>query len=297
MTTQEPPAPNADWLMVRRNAVNVICLTAAGLCALVALGALSLVLGYLVLNGFKALHLSTLVLGQMPQGEPGGGLRDGIVGTLMLLAVAAVIGIPFGILGGVFQIESKGKFAWTVRFFTDVLNSIPSIVIGLFVYTLVVLPIAAAHPGDGYSALAGGIALGVIMVPTVMRTTEEILRLVPSSLREASLGLGATQWRTMFSVILPAARTGILTGVMLAMARVAGETAPLLFTAFGSNMFSVKLDKPIDALPIDIYNDATSPYNYLHAQALAGAIILISMILLMSLITRYALGNKVLEQK
>ncbi len=230
-------------------------------------------------------------------GTPGGGLRNGIVGTLVLLGIASVIGVPLGILGGMYQIESRGRFAWTVRFFTDVLNSIPSIVIGVFVYVIVVLPTAMLHPGQGFSAMAGGIALGIIMIPTIMRTTEEILRLVPTALRDASLGLGATRWRTMWSVTLPSARSGVITGVMLALARIAGETAPLLFTAFGNVFFNVHLSHPIDALPLDIFYDATSPYDYLHTQAQAGAILLILLILILSLTVRFALRSQISEEK
>ena len=228
-------------------------------------------------------------------GVPGGGLRNGIVGTLVLLGVASTIGIPLGILGGVYQIESQGRFAWWVRFLTDVLNSIPSIVIGIFAYIVVVLPTARFHPGQGFSAFAGGIALGILMIPTVMRTTEEILRLVPVSLRDASLALGGTRWRTTWSVILPAARAGIITGIMLALARVAGETAPLLFTAFGNTFFNLRLSRPIDAIPLDIFYDATSPYDYLHHQAQAGAIILVSLILVLSLETRFVTRNRFSE--
>lgn len=280
-----------------RHGVNVLMTGLTTLAAVVSAGALFLVLWYLVSHGIHALSFHMLVSGPTPMGTPGGGVRNGIVGTLVLLGIASSIGIPLGILGGVYQIESHGRFAWLVRFFTDVLNSIPSIVIGVFIYVIVVLPTAHLHPGQGFSALAGGIALGVIMIPTVMRTTEEILHLVPISLREASLGLGATRWRTMWSVVLPAARGGVITGIMLALARIAGETAPLLFTAFGNVDFNIHLNRPIDALPLDIFYDATSPYDYLHQQAEAGAIILILLILILSVTVRFALRSKVLEEK
>ena len=184
-----------------------------------------------------------------------------------------------------------------MRFFTDVLNSIPSIVIGLFVYVVVVVPTAQLHPGQAYSAFAGSIALGIIMIPTVMRTTEEILSLVPTALMEASLALGATRFRTMWSIVLPAARGGIITGVMLAMARIAGESAPLLFTSFGNNLFNLNPNKATAALPLSIYFGAISSYDYLHNQAEAGAIILILIIFTMSLLTRFALRNKALQGK
>jgi phosphate transport system permease protein len=257
----------------------------------IAIGALLLVLGYLLWKGFGALSVHVLTRGPVPEGDIGGGLRNGIIGTLIMLGIASVIGIPIGVLGGIYQIEAKGQFAWIVRFFTDVLNGIPSVVIGVFIYIVVVLP------EHHFSALAGGLALGILMIPTVMRTTEEILRLVPISLREASLGLGATRWRTMVSVILPAAQSGIITGIMLALARIAGETAPLLYTAFGNNQYNTKLDKPVDALPLNIFNYATSPYASDNKLALAGAIILISLIFILSLLTRLTTGRTFTEEK
>lgn len=275
-----------------RRMVNRVMLGLSTMAAAAALGALVLVLVYLFVQGFHYLNLRILTQGPTPMGVPGGGLRNGIIGTLVLLGVASVIGIPLGVMGGVYQIESHGRFAWWVRFLTDVLNSIPSIVIGIFAYIVVVLPTARLHPGEGFSAFAGGVALGILMIPTVMRTTEEILRLVPISLRDASLALGATRWRTTWSIVLPSARAGIITGVMLALSRVAGETAPLLFTAFGNTFFNVRLSRPIDAVPLNIFYDATSPYDYLHHQAQAGAIVLVVLILLLSLVTRFVTRSK-----
>jgi phosphate transport system permease protein len=260
--------------------------------AIIACAALLSVLVYIVINGIGSISLSTFIEGPVPQGQPGGGLRNGIIGTLMLMSIGSVIGLPIGILGGVYQLETSTRFSRTLRFFTDVLNSIPSIVMGLFAYLIVVLPVAAISPGHAFSAFAGGVALGFLMIPTVMRTTEEILRLVPTTLRDASLALGASRWRTTWSVILPAARGGIVTGVLLALARIAGETAPLLFTAFGNLDFNVRLDRPIDALPLNIFNYATSPYENLHHLALAGAIILLAIILILSLAARYALRGQ-----
>ena len=277
-------SPRGVW----RRAVNQTMTVLATLCAAAAIGALVLVLAYLVIHGIGALHLSTFTLGPVPMGELGGGLRNGIVGTLVLLALASLIGLPFGVLGGIYQAESKGKLLEAVRFFTDVLNSVPSVIIGVFVYVAVVRPIGERNPGHGYSAMAGGIALGILMIPTVMRTTEEMIRLVPIGLRDASLALGAARWRTMWSVILPAARGGIVTGAMLALARTAGETAPLLFTAFGNLSFNVRLDQPIQALPLDIFQDVMTPYDNLHRLALAGSIILIVLVLVISLLARFA---------
>jgi len=249
---------------------------------------LTLIVGYLIWYGFSSINLATFTKGPTPMGDPGGGLRNSIVGTLILLAIASCIGLPIGILGGIYQLEfGGGKIASTVRFLTDVLNSIPSIIVGLFVYVAVVMPIAKANPGKyGYSAIAGGIALGILMIPTIMRSTEEMLRLVPISLRDGALALGSARWRAMWNVTLPAARGGVITGVMLALARVAGETAPLLFTAFGNTQFSVSPLQPINALPLDIFNYAMQPYDYLHRLALAGALILVLMILTMSIFAR-----------
>ncbi|MFI5385806.1 MAG: phosphate ABC transporter permease PstA [Fimbriimonadales bacterium] len=279
-----------------RKATNFVALSLTGIGTLFAIGAFLLVIGYLVVGGIRALHWGTLVEGATPMGSGGGGLRNAIVGTLILILVASCIGVPIGILGGVYQVESKNRFAGTVRFLADVLNSIPSIVIGLFVYSVVVIPIAQRHQGQGFSALAGGIAMSIIMIPIVMSTTEEILRMVPNSIREASLALGASRCRTMWRVLLPAARGGLITGVMLAVARVAGETAPLLFTAFGNVTFNIRLDKAIDALPLSIFYNATSPYDYLHQQAMAGSILLIGLIFLLSLVTRFALRSPTLAE-
>lgn len=253
----------------------------AAAAALIAVVALILVLVYILVGGMRAMNFSVFTDGPAPMGVQGGGLRNGIIGTLILMTIASIIGLPIGILGGVYQLETNTPFSRTLRFFTDVMNSIPSIVMGLFAYLIVVLPAAEISPGHAFSAFAGGVALGFLMIPTVMRTTEEILRLVPVTLRDASLALGASQWRTTFSVILPAARGGIITGILLALARIAGETAPLLFTAFGNLSFNVRLDRPIDALPLNIFNYATSPYDNLHHLALAAAIILLAIILVL----------------
>jgi len=280
-----------------------------GLCwtgAILAVTVLGLVLMFLIVRGFPALSMNFFTKEPNHMDERAGGMSQSIFGTLVLLGIASGFGLPFGILGGIYQIEAKGRFASIVRFFTDVLNGIPSIVIGIFVYAIAVAPVAARHPGSGYSAWAGGLALGIMMIPTVMRTTEEILRLVPFSMREASLGLGATRWRTMISVVLPAARGGIITGVMLALARIAGETAPLLFTILGNEYFATHrshgltvptLDAPVDALPLRIYNYAVSVDQNQQQLAWAGAVVLISMILVFSILARFATRGKVLEEK
>jgi phosphate transport system permease protein len=284
-----------------------------GLCvvaALLGVFVLLIVLVFLVNHGIHA--LSWRFFTRLPDDvtPANGGMRQSIFGTLVLLGLASGLGLPLGILGGIYQVEARGRFASMVRFFTDVLNGLPSIVIGIFVYAIAVLPVAKAHPGNGPSAFAGGIALGIMMIPTIMRTTEEILKLVPFPMREASLGLGATRWRTMWSVVLPAARGGIITGVMLALARIAGETAPLLFTIFGDEYFVTHivrvgpvavavptLSSEVDALPLRIYNYAMDVSPAKQELAWAGALVLITLVLIFSIGARFATRSKVLEEK
>lgn len=282
-------------LRFRRKLTNILTLSIAGSTAVVCIAAFALILGYLIEKGLGSIHLSTFTKSATPMGTPGGGLLNAIVGSIVLVTFASAIGIPVGILGGIYQATANNRFSHAVRFLTDILNSIPSIVIGVFVYTVWVIPIAQARPGQGFSALAGAMAMAIIMIPTIMRTTEGILRMVPVSLSEGSYALGTGQCRTMFRVILPAAQSGIITGVMLAVARVSGETAPLLFTAFGNVAFSVRPDKPIDSLPLSIFNNATSPYEYLHNEAMAASLLLVGIVCLLSLITRFALKSKVFE--
>lgn len=284
----------------------ILCWCGAGL----ALFVLGLVLFFLLKNGARYINLNLFTKTPDAVDMAKGGMQQSILGTLTLLSLASLIGIPLGILGGIYQLEARGPFANVVRFLTDVLNGIPSIVIGIFVYAVWVYPIAKSNHGSGFSAYAGGFALGIMMIPTVMRTTEEILRLVPISLYEASLALGATRWRTMWSVVLPAAKGGIITGVMLALARIAGETAPLLFTILGNEFLTThpvhiagktigvpKFDAPIDALPLRIYNYATAVADEQQHQAWAGALVLIGMILTLSIAARFATRSRVLEEK
>ena len=260
--------------------------TLTALCTVAAVGILLLILLYIAKQGIGAVSLSFLVNDPQPVGE-GGGIRNAIVGTLVLLATSSAIGLPFGVAVGIYLSEfGAGRFGSLVRFLADTLTGIPSIVTGVFVYTIVVLPL------KHFSALAGGIALALIMIPIVARTTEEMIRLVPQSLREGALALGAPQWRVTLGVVVPAAASGIATGAMLAIARISGETAPLLFTAFGSRFFSYYLDQPIASLTVQIYNYAISPYDEWHAQAWAATLVLMTMILTINIVVRFLTRRK-----
>ncbi|PYM15644.1 MAG: phosphate ABC transporter permease PtsA [Candidatus Rokuibacteriota bacterium] len=269
--------------LARRRLYDRVMRGLAGAAAGVVILPLVLILIFLVYRGSAALNLDFFTHLPKPVGEPGGGMANAIVGTLILLAIASAVGLPLGIFGGLFLAESRGsRLPWLVRFLADVLNGVPSIVIGIFAYTLLVLPMRR------FSALAGGIALGVIMIPIVLRTTEELVRLVPASLREAALALGVPEWKVILRIVLPTARAGIVTGAMVAIARVAGETAPLLFTAFGNRFWHQGIDQPIAALPIQIFAYAISPFEDWHRQAWAGALVLIAMVFCVSLVARTA---------
>ena len=264
-----------------RRGVNAVmaCLTA--LAAFLVILPLILILAFLVYQGASAVNLDFFTQLPKPVGEPGGGMANAIVGTLTLIGLASCLGLPLGILGGIYLAESRDRrLPWMIRFLADVLNGVPSIVIGIFAYTIVVLPMRR------FSALAGGFALAVIMLPIVLRTTEELVRLVPASLREAALALGIPEWKVILRVVLPTARAGIITGVMVSVARIAGETAPLLFTAFGNRFWHQGLLQPIAALPLQIFAYAIAPYDDWHRQAWAGALVLIVMIFSSSLVAR-----------
>jgi phosphate transport system permease protein len=246
-----------------------------------ALVPLALVLWFVASRGVPALGWAFFSGLPKPVGEPGGGMANAMVGTLILLGIAAAIAVPLGIACAVHLSEyPRGRLSWAARFAADVLNGVPSIVVGIFAYVVAVLPFRR------FSALAGGFALGVMMVPLVVRTSEELLALVPSSLREGALALGATRGRAAWTVILPAAVPGIVTGVLVALARVAGETAPLLFTALNNRYWSTKLTQPIASLTVQIYTYANSPYEDWHRQAWAGAMVLVSAVLLFSILAR-----------
>jgi phosphate transport system permease protein len=267
----------------KRAIVNRLMNFLAGAAAALVILPLILVFGFLVYQGGSSLNLEFFTHMPKPVGEPGGGMANAIVGTLILIGLACGVGLPIGILGGLYLAEARDpKLPWIVRFLADVLNGVPSIVIGIFAYTLVVLPMRR------FSALAGGVALGVIMIPIVLRTTEEIVRLVPASLREAGLALGLADWKVTLRIVLVTARAGIVTGVVVAVARIAGETAPLLFTAFGNRFWHSGLDQPIAALALQVFAYAISPYDDWHRQAWAGALVLITMVFLVSLAARLA---------
>ena len=274
----------------QRRLVSGVMTTLTALCALFAVVALALILGYIAVRGIGALNLQFLIDTPKPVGE-GGGIGNAIVGSLMLLVLASAVGLPFGIATGIYLAEfGAGRFASAVRFVADTLTGIPSILVGVFVYTVIVLPMKQ------FSALAGGVALAIIMVPIVARTTEEMIRLVPASLREGALALGAPQWRVTVGVVLPAAASGIATGAMLAVARISGETAPLLFTALNYKFFNFYLDRPMASLTVQIYNYSISPYDEWHAQAWAATLVLMTLILAINIAVRFFTRQKVLNR-
>jgi len=257
------------------------------LAAILATLPLVLILFHLVRKGASSLSLAFFTHMPGSVGEPGGGMANAIVGTLMLIGIASVIGLPIGIGAGLYLAEKKSTpLASTVRFLSDVLNGLPSIVMGIFAWEVLVRPVR--H----FSALAGGVALGAMMIPLVTRTTEEMLLVVPTSLREAALALGYPRWRTSISIVLRTALAGIVTGALVAVARIAGETAPLLFTALGNQFWSTSLREPIAALPLQIFTYAINAYDEWHRQAWAGALVLITIVLIISLAARFATRSR-----
>jgi phosphate transport system permease protein len=266
------------WRHFLSRTIVVLC----GVAVLLALVPLALILFYVIKQGVASLNWAFFTRMPTPVGETGGGMANAIVGSLMVTGLAALGAVPIGVMAGIYGAEYRGTtVASAVRFAADTLNGVPSIVIGVFAYAVVVASI-------GFSAVAGAFALGVMMLPLVMRTTEELLLLVPASLREGALALGATRARAVFTVVVPAALPGILTGILLALARVSGETAPLLFTAFNNAFFSTDPRQPISTLTVQVYTYANSPYEDWHRQAWAGALVLVAMVLVCSLLARVA---------
>lgn len=278
--------------MVWRKSVNVLMLSLTGLCALVAVSALFFILGYLVYHGGKDVNWNFFTRLPAPVGETGGGMANAIVGSGKLLLLAALLGVPVGLLGGVYLAEFGGHAVpFVVRYTADLLNGVPSIVIGIFAYAVVVMPV------HHFSALAGGFALGVMMIPIVLRSTEEFLLAVPTSMREGAMALGASKWRTISSVVVPAASRGILTAALLALARVAGETAPLLFTAFGNRFWSPGWGQPIASLPVMIFTYAVGPYEDWHRQAWAAGLVLLGLVLVTNIVVRTLLSRGTSPQR
>lgn len=271
----------------RRKLVNAAMLGLTGLCALATVSVLFFILGYLAWNGWRSVNLDFFTHLPKPVGEMGGGMANAIVGSAKLLGLAAAIGVPVGFLAGVYLAEFGGTlFPFVIRYVTDLLNGVPSIVIGIFAYALVVMPMKR------FSVLAGGLALAIMVIPTTVRTTEQFLRAVPDSLREAALALGASKWRMVATVVVPAGFKGVLTGTLLGVARVAGETAPLLFTAFSNRFWNTAWDQPTASLPVMIFTYAISPYEDWHRQAWAAGLVLLAFMLMANVAARIILSPK-----
>jgi phosphate transport system permease protein len=273
-------------ISLRRRVINFVMLSISGLCTILVIGVLFFILGYLFVHGLRSLTPAFFVNLPKPVGETGGGMANAIVGSAKVLLVATCIGAPLGFLAGVFLAEYSGKtFAFVVRYTVDLLNGVPSIVIGIFAFAVIVRPMR--H----YSTLAGGVALGIMMIPIAVRTTEEFLRTVPNSLREGAMALGATKAKTIFTVVVPAAIAGLTSGMMLNLARVAGETAPLLFTALGNMFWSRGWLHPTATLPVMIYNYAIAPEEDLHQQAWAAGFVLLALVFLVNITARLIIGR------
>ena len=286
MPVAHPFQPPRSAHELRRRVGNIVAVLFTGMAIAFAVIVLLYLLFYVLRQGIPYINLDFLTKTPTPNGEPGGGVAEAIEGSLILVGLAALLGVPLGVFTGIYLSEfGRGVLANGVRFLVAVLTGIPTIIFGLFAWVFIVVP------QQTFSGLAGGVALGIIMIPIVATTSEEVLRLVPKELREASLALGATEARTILRVVLPASINGIITGVVLAMARVAGETAPLLMTAFGTNFFNTDITQPMDALPLRIFVFTESPYQAQVNQAYAGAVILILLIVLASFAVRWATGG------
>jgi phosphate transport system permease protein len=281
---------NIHTTSLRRRLSNWIALGLITVAALIVTVPLFLILGTVVVRGLGTFNWAFLTQIPKPIGEEGGGMGNAILGSILLLGFASLIGVPLGIGAGIFLAEyGRNKFGNIVRFTADVLNGVPSVVIGMTAWALVVVP--QGH----FSLISGSVALGIMMIPVISRTTEEVLLLVPQSIREAALGLGIPKWRTILSVVLRSASAGIVTSVMLAFARIAGESAPLMFTAFGNEFWSSSPNQPVAALPLQIYKYAIQPYEQAHAQAWTAALVLISMIVLTVVFVRFIVGRGVIK--
>jgi phosphate transport system permease protein len=275
-----------------RKAVNFVMLTATGVCTFLTVSILFVILGYLVYNGGKSIDWDFLTKLPLPPGEDGGGMANAIVGSALMVGLGALLGLPVGFMGGIYLAEFSGKtFGFVVRYTADLLNGVPSIVIGIFAWALIVVP---RHT---FSALAGGFALSLMIVPITLRSTEQFLLNVPRALREGALALGAPKWKVVATVVVPAASKGILTGMILGVARVAGETAPLLFTALNNDFWPKGLDQPTAALPVMIYKHAIAPFDDWHRQAWAAGLVLLTMVLLTNITARWIMGRGISAQK
>jgi len=276
-----------QWRNTWRKFVNYFMFSLTGVCALFTVGVLFFILGYLVWHGGSSLSWAFLTHLPTPVGEPGGGMANAIVGSAKLLLLASAFGIPIGFLGGIYLAEFGGRtFPFVVRYTADLLNGVPSIVMGIFAYTVVVLPM------KHFSTFAGSLALGVMMIPIAVRSTEEALRTVPLMLREGALALGASKWKTIATVVVPAARKAIITGIVLDVARVAGETAPLLFTAFSNRFWSPGWNQPTASLPVMVYTYAISPYEDWHRQAWAAGLVLLTLVLVANVVARLSVSGR-----
>lgn len=284
--TGHPFVPQQGALELRRRLTSLLSIVLATLFALLAVAFLAYLVIFVAVQGARFLNVTFFTQPPAPEGETGGGVAPAIQGTLILLGLASLVGIPLGLFTGIYLSEfGRGKLASAVRFLVDTLTGIPTIIFGLFAWIIIVVP------SHSFSAIAGGVALGIIMIPTMARTSEEVLRLVPKELREASIALGATESHTILRVVVPAAGSGIITGIVLALARVAGETAPLLMTAFGSAYFNYNIKQPIDALPLRVFNFTLSPYLVEINEAYAGSFILLLLVIVASLAIRLATGG------
>jgi phosphate transport system permease protein len=276
----------------RRNLINNVMLSLTGIATFLTVSVLFVILGFLVVNGWRSVDWNFFTKLPLGAGEPGSGMANAIVGSGVVILISILIGVPVGFLGGIYLAEFGGKFVpMAIRYTADLLNGVPSIVIGIFAWTVIVVPM------HRFSAWAGGFALSLMMIPIGLRATEQFLRGVPNSLREGSLALGASKTRTILSVIVPAAKQGILTGLILGVARVAGETAPLLFTSLNNQYWANKLDEPTATLPVMIYSRAISPYDDWHRQAWAAGLVLLALVFVANIAARWVLSRGVTVQR